>query len=517
MTTDRSQWPYPTLLPHQIIYYPMPQLLPDVEPPPPWRWPPDPHPSLLEWKEQTRDLHSHGNQIYIHIPFCPFFCDFCPLYKTRKATDRTDERHERFVQHLLREIEMVSKVPAATRVVYNTIYLGGGTPTELTPDQIGRILDALKARFQLAPDTEVTLEGVARQMLAPGYLEACVQRGVNRISFGVQALDPKVRRTIGRGEKVDAYPKVLEMVKTFSPDFPTNIDVMIGLPDQDEASVRSDFSEYVGWNLHGIDVYSYTMVTDTELYRDVSAGKKRPPGYGEDLLRFRKLSTELLTAAGFKQRTGEVFIRGKRDGFIDTVMGGGGNGLNTLLALGPSAIGHVGGTSYRNVGDLDRYERAIDEGRIPVTNAIRLDGATAKRRAVLYALQRFFVDARLARGFERYFRGWQKMGLVRETLEGYHLTELGALWYNQLQFDFLPMTEKLRLLPLLGSLGDQEAALARSDDDPVAAEIKEMVRGSRGLVGELRLLGYRTLLKAARLPLPVVDGRAVGWGGREST
>jgi len=206
---------YNAMLPHSVKLYPPVQLLKE-----------QPFPSIAEWTVQTTGPEAHyqrgtemagkDNQIYLHIPFCPFICHFCPLYKVKDKRMNTLGIREWYVQTLIREIGMYGEGGIAAGLRYNTIYLGGGTPTELTPDQIRRILDALRANFAIEPDAEITLEGVAHQLNRPGYLEECLAAGINRLSFGVQTLRPGIRKAIGRGDAVKDYRELIEKARVLS-------------------------------------------------------------------------------------------------------------------------------------------------------------------------------------------------------------------------------------------------------------------------------------------------------------
>jgi coproporphyrinogen III oxidase-like Fe-S oxidoreductase len=183
----RSRWPYAALLPHSVKVYPVVQVANLVGAQTAQQWPPQMNGRVAEWADRTGQ-QAAINQIYLHIPFCPFLCPFCPLYKVSDVRERTAASRAAYVEHLIREIEMYGRVTSLADKTYDAVYFGGGTPTELRPEQLIRILNALRRNFHISPTAEITLEGVARQMLAPGYLESCFAGGFNRISFGVQIL-----------------------------------------------------------------------------------------------------------------------------------------------------------------------------------------------------------------------------------------------------------------------------------------------------------------------------------------
>ena len=271
---DRSSWPFPALLPFHVKAYPIPQALPVAAPQTSSAWPFRMRASLARWSDATRHIRSAGNQLYVHVPFCPFFCDFCPLYKTTKGTDRGAGPRAAFVDALLSEIRLYADVPLLRDTTFDAIYFGGGTPTELCPDQIAAVLAALRASFHIPSTAEITLEGVAAQFLAPGRLAGYVGAGVNRISYGVQALDPSVRKAIGRTDKVDDCRALAARAKSEFPQLCVNADVMSGLPGQSIESFEHDIEELAEWPFDSIDVITYIMFPGS---RSPPENHRRPP------------------------------------------------------------------------------------------------------------------------------------------------------------------------------------------------------------------------------------------------
>ena len=496
--------PFPALLPFQVLHYPIPQLMPR-QPPTPWHWWPEAiDPSVLQWKQETEALPSAGNQLYIHVPFCPFYCHFCPLYKTTEARHRNETSRERYVASLLEEIERYARIPGLREKNFRTLYFGGGTPTQLTPAQLGRIVDRIKLCFRLDQDAEITLEGVAGQMLAPGYLEACIERGFNRISFGVQTLDPEVRRKIGRGEKLRDYDRLIEFVRNLNIDLPFNVDLMIGLPGQDAASHDRDLETILEWGVGSTDIYAYWMVPGTRLFDNVATGRRQTPRYGEALLEMRRQGKARLLGSGFRQVSGEAYARSDRDLFMQTTFGGGGNGLNTALGFGPSAIGFFDGTLYQNVADLEAYLESIESGRVPVRAAQRINVTTARRRAILLGLQRLKVPrVLLCAAEERVFAKWAKAGLVELRGDVFHSTREGSLWYNQMQLALLTISEQRRLTGLLGTSQQQVDALRmrRKETTDPTEQLLAMIRNRDSIAGRVRVWGYKSYVRIKRLPL----------------
>jgi len=498
---DRSQWPFPAMLPYQIIYnYPMPPMLGPVAPPSPDEWPPPMDRGLRLWRDRTAHLvRNELHQIYVHVPFCPFICPFCPFYKVSGSTGRLRDLTERYVTSLLREIALYGKVPAARANRYSVIYFGGGTPTELTPEQLARIVRALRAAFDVAEDAELTIEGVARQMLAPGYLEGCFTAGFNRVSFGVQSLDPAVRRAIGRiGDDVEDYPRAIERARAAGPGVPVNLELMANCPEQTPASFAADLDRVISWRPDSVDVFTYTMVPGTALHRSITGGEKSQPRYGAQMLQMRRLATGKLGAAGYRHVGGEVFARTDRDRFSESFYGGKGNALHAVLGLGPSAIGHLEGTAYRNACDLGAWEDALDRGRLPVGSATVMDRKMGRRKAVLFGLANLHLRAELVEtaAERRLLERWERQGLVERGPDGYRLTAEGGLWFNQMQLSLLPLADLAVMMKMVGSYSEQDRMV--NGGTPLGDELVALAGSSGGVLGRLTALGYQASLSVMK-------------------
>jgi len=495
MTTT---WPYPVVLTHSIKAYPVVPVMREVGPQDPTCWPPPLAPEVMQWRNNIGG--NVFNQLYIHVPFCPFLCHFCPLYKVETPRQRGDHAKARYVAALLREIDRWAQTSAVRDTQFHSVYIGGGTPTELTPAQLGSVLDHLRSRMNIATDAEVTLEGVARQMLADDYLSAMVQHGVNRISFGIQSLDPAVRKHIGRGDAVQDYAAIFSTVRKRWPALSINTEIMAGLPGQTLASLDADLDQLLAWAPNSLDILYYVLMPGTKLQRLVTLGRRSQPRHGEELLAARSRINERMRSSGYQQLTAEVFVREDRDLFTRASFGGARHRLNTVLALGPSGFGLVGGVAYQNRPDLDAYHAADDANLLPIARVQPITLPIARRRAQLFSVLELAPDLAAfdQRRDRRLLARWQRQGLVERYGDHMRLTTRGALWYNHLQMDLLPLSDLVRTLGMFGSLAEQRASLGSGIDElpPHHRELVDVIRG-RGMIGRLRFAAYRAYLRYA--------------------
>jgi len=511
---QRSEWPFHHMLPYLICFYPMPQSGKKIGPQTASSWPPKMHEGVRKWRVSEPHLDHTNHHIYVHVPFCPFICDYCHFYKVTDTKDRNVTKQEEYVQTVIKEITAYGQNSIETDKVYRSVYFGGGTPTQLKAEQLIRIVDAIRQNYTLSEDCEITVEGMGQQMLKAGFLETLFEGGVNRLSYGVQSMDLDVREAVGRrGEKVNAYQQVVEHAKAINPNVKVNVDVMAGLPKQTTESVLQDLQAISDWGMDSIDIYWYVMIPGTPLFKKILSGDEESNCYGERMLEMRLAIRKLLGECGFDQLTGENFSRSDRHQFATAFYAGGGNALNTVLGFGPSAQGTIAGNVYRNITELNEYIERVNEGRFPVNNNVRLDVKTARRRALLFSLIQFRVPFELvytSRDKKR-FAQWEKMGLLSREEREFVLTEKGITWFNNMQLECLTIGDLRELTPMAGSVEDRRRLIAQ--DNGFAREYRRLVRNSDGVMGDLRMLSYKTMMSLEKL-MPNLDSRSVGWSGK---
>ncbi len=505
MIEHARELPYPTLLPFQVFDYPIAHLMRNRGPISPDNWPPRIDSKVAAWKETTSHLPEGGNLIYIHVPFCPFICHFCFLYKTRKTSDRTPERREQFVDALLRHIAMVARGYRHDGAPFTTVYFGGGTPTELGPSQLGRVLKALRSAFPIADDAEITLESVANRALCERFDDYFAQ-GFNRLSFGVQSLDPAVRRMIGRGETIEDYERLVELLEK-RPGVPFNVDLMVGLPSQTVESFTDDVRRVVSWGIGSLDVYTFWMVPGTRMFDGVARERRvEGPSWGTRLLQFRTAAKLIMRELGFRPVATEAYVRTDINNFMKSTFGGGGNALSTSLAFGPSAFGFVNGTLHRDIPDLAEYLALVDRNILPFQCRETLDFDTALRRAMLMGIQRLTIPRIIVEqksAWQKLVARWVRLGLVEEKRDSYDLTDWGAVWFNQMQLEIVPLLERLGMSSMLGTAADQLRALSQEDcgRNDLMHEFELAVRNGDGFSGDVRMAAYKSYLRLKRFPI----------------
>jgi oxygen-independent coproporphyrinogen-3 oxidase len=171
--------------------------------------------------------------LYVHMPWCVRKCPYCD-FNSHSAADGAPTR--RYVDALLADLDREAG-NAADRSI-ESIFLGGGTPSLFAPAEIARLLDAVRQRFAMSPDVEITMEanpGTVECGAPAGYREA----GVNRLSIGAQSFDDETLQKLGRIHSGDDIRRAV--TEAFAAGFDNlNIDLMHGLPGQTVAAACAD-------------------------------------------------------------------------------------------------------------------------------------------------------------------------------------------------------------------------------------------------------------------------------------
>ena len=247
--------------------------------------------------------------LYIHIPFCSSFCDYCDFYSVA-AGSFNDDYIDAFLSALIADIKRqidyfsVIEIPSA--------YIGGGTPSVLG-GKISRLLNALKDIPAFSP-AEFTIEANP-ESAAEEFLGACREGGINRLSIGVQTFHAPSRSAVNRGNSLsinkDTIEDRLALVSRYFPDA-FSVDLITGLPFQTEQTVIEDINKTLEFNPAHISLYSLSVESGTALEEKVKTKDIILPG--EDIADYLWLTGRgTLIKKGFEHYEISNFARtGKR-------------------------------------------------------------------------------------------------------------------------------------------------------------------------------------------------------------
>lgn len=289
----------------------------------------------------TNDLNSRG--IYIHIPFCRAKCGYCDFYSV--PLTNTDWL-EQYTRGLAAEIEQRASFYDGRSI--RTIYLGGGTPSLLTPTQIERILNKLDKLFPLDSNLEVTMEANPIT-IDQHYLHDCHQAGINRLSLGIQSFSDRELRLLGRLHLArDSEEAILAARAAGFSNI--NLDLIYGIPGQTTDDWIFNLDRAVQADPQHLSLYLLQLEPHTPMGRRVDQGQLSMLE-DEQEYQLYQISRELLAQNGYQQYEISNFARPGRECQHNLLYWQ----SCEYLGLGAGAVSFIDRSRHQNTVHLDRY------------------------------------------------------------------------------------------------------------------------------------------------------------------
>lgn len=378
--------------------------------------------------------------VYVHVPFCERRCHYCDF----NVQLLREGDVEAYLQAVETEARLYARGPAAG-VTFDTLFIGGGTPTALSAGQLERLLAGLRRHLAFAPDAEVTVEANPGT-LSPAKLAALRRGGANRISLGAQAFQDHHLERLGRIHRVRHVEESVAKARAAGFDN-ISLDLMFGLPHQTGAEWEESLERAVALAPEHLSCYSLIVEEDTPFGRLHREGALALPSEDEEAAMYER-TIQVLEAAGYRHYEVSNFARPGWEARHNIIYWENGE----WLGLGPGAHGQWAGRRMANVRPPDEYARALlAEGRLPIeweeTLGLRVQmedtlmlGLRLRRGVSLEAFRRRFgVDVHDL--FGDGLRWSADRGLV-ETVGGYlRLTRRGLLLANQVLMRLLETPE----------------------------------------------------------------------------
>jgi putative heme utilization radical SAM enzyme HutW len=299
------------------------------------------------WQQVQASALVDDSLAYIHIPFCASRCYFCGFYRNLWREERGAPYVDRLISEMAQEAE---QRPSGGSI--RALYLGGGTPTALSGEQLARILQAARQYLPLEPDCEITIEGRISHFDQDKW-QACLDAGATRFSIGVQSFDRQLRTRLGRKHPGDEAAAYLRRMREAS-DAVIVADLLFGLPGQDDVMWAQDIEVALSLGLSGLDIYAFNCYPDLPVARMIQTG--RLPALPELAVQAKQYAyaCRRLQAAGWIQLSNSHFARpggGERNLYNRAIKSG-----HDCLAFGSGAGGCRAGFSYMVEPDLARYQ-----------------------------------------------------------------------------------------------------------------------------------------------------------------
>lgn len=290
---------------------------------------------------------------YVHIPFCTQICYYCDFSKVFIKNQPVDD----YLQALIREFESYDIEQL------RTLYIGGGTPTSITAQQLDYLLTNLIKHLDLSVLEEFTIEANPGD-LTDDKIEVLKKSAVNRVSLGVQTFNDKQLKRIGRSHNESQIYSTIDHLKTAGFDN-ISIDLIYALPGQTMEDVKENVAKAIALDIPHLSLYSLILEHHTVFMNKMRRGKLNLPQEDLEVEMFEYIIAEL-EANGFEHYEISNFTK---PGF---------ESRHNLMywdnaeyyGVGAGASGYLNGVRYRNRGPIQHYLKAVSEGNARLSEEV---------------------------------------------------------------------------------------------------------------------------------------------------
>ena len=377
--------------------------------------------ALRESRKALRPL-----SLYVHIPFCANICYYCAC---NKVITKDRGRAQAYLQRLEEEIQMLACHLAPGQTV-EQLHFGGGTPTFLSHDELRRLMAQLRSHFSLLDDDSgdygIEIDPREADWSTMGLLR---ELGFNRVSLGVQDLDPAVQRAVNRLQSLEETRAIVEAARTLQ-FRSVNIDLIYGLPRQTRDGFARTVEEIINLQPDRLSVFNYAHLPERFMPQRRIEGADLPAPQAK--LAMLQDTVEQLTKAGYHYigmdhfalpddelavAQEELTLRRNFQGYTT-------HGHCDLIGLGVSAISQIGDLYSQNSSDLADYQALLSSDQLATRRGLLSTEDDRIRRAVIQQLICHFelafeeIQQTFSIDFKRYFaQAWPELEqMVKDQL-----------------------------------------------------------------------------------------------------
>lgn len=380
--------------------------------------------------------------IYVHVPFCANICYYCAC---NKVITKDRGRAQPYLQRLEQEIQLIA-CHLDPRQTVEQLHLGGGTPTFLSHDELRQLMAHLRQHFNLLDDDSgdygIEIDPREADWSTMGLLR---ELGFNRVSLGVQDLDPVVQRAINRPQSLEQTRAIIEAARTLQ--FRSiNLDLIYGLPKQSAEGFARTVDEVIKLQPDRLSVFNYAHLPERFMpQRRIDSSDLPAPALKLEMLHN---TIEQLTRAGYRYigmdhfalPDDELAIAQEESTLQRNFQGYTTHGHCDLIGLGVSAISQIGDLYCQNSSDLNEYQNALGAAQLPTSRGLICNEDDRIRRAVIQQLICHFeldfetIERAFTLDFRGYFNeqwpallGMAKDGLISLDANGIKVLPAGRL------------------------------------------------------------------------------------------
>ena len=354
--------------------------------------------------------------LYIHIPFCRKRCHFCYF---KVYTDKNASEIEVYLDALIKENELYSRMPAFQGRQLRFAYFGGGTPSYISDKQLRYLVEGLNRHVSWQNAEEVTFE-CEPGTLQKAKLETLKAIGVTRLSLGIEHFDDEILAANGRAHLSPEIYRAYQWAREV--DFPqVNIDLIAGMMGETEEKWREAVRRAIELQPDSVTIYQMELPYNTVISQDIlKKGMQSPIAGWTAKRRWLDYAFEQFQAHDYEIAGSDIVATKKKTcRFIyrDALWHGG-----DMIGIGVSSFSHFGGVNFQNAHNFEEYVRILNEDRLPLLRAVSL---TAKQRLIREMVLQLKTGALDTGYFSKKFGVdvWNEFRPVYERLEEKSLLE----------------------------------------------------------------------------------------------
>lgn len=408
----------------------------------------------FDYEAYLAKLHAQDTSrplsLYFHLPFCKNACYFCGC---NVVFTSKEEKKERYIDYLIREMEILSNHIDTSRSVIQ-LHFGGGTPTFFDAGQLGRIIAAIKSHFKnFTPDAEISCE-IDPRHIDEAQMKVLAGAGFNRVSFGIQDFDEKVQVAVHRVQSYDVTKGAMDLARKYGM-VSVNVDLIYGLPYQNLETFKKTLELAISLDPDRLAVFNYAHVPWLKkTMRKIDETTLPTPAEKLAIMRYTvdhmgEKGYRMIGMDHFAKPEDELFLAIEKGELHRNFQGYTTKGGADLIGVGLTSIGE--GVDYyaQNLKEMDAYEAAIDAGRLPYERGVALNEDDRIRQYVIMELMSNFkldirrFEAVYGVNFATYFadaidtlKPFEADGLLTITPDAIECSPTGTLLIRNISMPF---------------------------------------------------------------------------------
>lgn len=397
------------------------------------------YPPNIEKVQNSETIFRNNREIdlYLHIPFCKTPCGFCPFNRYLYQENEVKS----YLSAIEKEIQILKALNNLTQLKIKTIWIGGGTPSDLNEDALEKILRIIQENFNLDYLKEFTIEVKPILRLFTDLKTRLLKKyKVNRISLGVQSTNQKYLKVLGRGYNPD---DAFEMIKRIQQNnFILNIDMIYRLPGQTQTEVAEDVDRVNSLGIDHVSWFPYVSHQGTPLAKKMNREELPKKADKNQYFEMFNVILESMNHNGYQQYTPYYFSKEKKCQYhIDRWQM---PQLETI-GIGAGAFSFFNGWIYANAHNINRYQEAINNQKPPIVMGRKLNPIEKITRLAVLGIKFFttnmdefqkYSGVKMDVFYQRELKILEELGLIEVHKNQIDCTLLGKAFNNDISTYF---------------------------------------------------------------------------------